>query len=1207
MARYSALVTFVTYLSIAAVAAPPGPIDGSNIPSDFAASKRVGVQTNYTGVGDVTGLTTVSATSDGSELDAVYLAKDSAFLYVGIAGNLLPVGNPFIILIDNPFDFGQTELRTEGVDGPPFALQLGGREVVVNDGGTPGDETDDTFSVNGPGTLLPDCGDPGFTGWDFALAIDSASGVMFAHEYQLFDIPIGNANVADTCHFGDARGRVPCDPTPSNPNDGALQTFAFRNFVASSPLGDGNEAFEGGQAQFGYPRGGFDNSNVGGVTETSAADAASVTTGVEIAIPLANIGSGLFSTDSFNMMIVTMEVDEFDDSAVSGQFGQFLNQTLPSLSGAACNPASDLGLRPDLSVIASCLQVDLTTIDTIAPSAVLEGVIVPGDYDGGAPVLVQQCPTSGGDQTQLPDIDVPATDGSELNQLFADNDDQFLYLGLTGNLAADGTSINLFIDADNAAGGDGAVSDFEAGFTFDGTFVDWDTAIITEEGDGIRVQSTDQGGAFKDISPNLDLPTAAFLNLEITANGANQADVIRVVLTDSDGTERAFDFAVLGPGDFSFTLPLENFAFDLSPGSSPGLNLRDLSFFQVAGGFNNDPALPLDVTFKNISLTDSDGGEHVLDFQAPGSAFVEVEIENFNNFTLGTNNTQIFGGTSWDGATFTSGPTNFTISNASGFGGGFFDINPNIDLTGADSLTLDVTVNAGSSDGTVTIVLADTDDTQKVFTFFVPGPGSYSLTRSFADAGNAGGGSSDGVFDFSEVSFAQLQSSFVTTDFSFENASASVIDSSLAPVFLANGNELPNGPLDVLGGGTFISDLATEYDFVYALDVSYMPSAIASVNFIDLVVDSFAFRGAVSLNDGSAMLGNGPGGATSDNPNGMQVAFDNTNTVGVVDCLPGDPCFSDTAAVVAAEAETATTGVELAIPLADLGLSAGDLPQIVQVSAIIGDATGATSNQMLPTVRNQSFEGNQLDNPGRGPLNLTVPESGPSAGGVIDDFSNFVPTSPYGTWPTGTFTAGVDDFRVEATDFGGLFFDVDPNLNLAGASNIELDVTLNPANQATTVIAILHDGDGTIRVWRFDNLTNGQQTLSKPLSEFASDDADGTVPGFDTSDVVAFNIAGSFGNGNPGLPFDVTFDELRLTGGTRNFEARSARICLGTIVGDGDCDGDNDLADIALLQQCLGLSADPVFGMECEQLNLITDTSIDDADAQALLGLLTGP
>ena len=156
---------------------------------------------------------------------------------------------------------------------------------------------------------------------------------------------------------------------------------------------------------------------------------------------------------------------------------------------------------------------------------------------------------------------------------------------------------------------------------------------------------------------------------------------------------------------------------------------------------------------------------------------------------------------------------------------------------------------------------------------------------------------------------------------------------------------------------------------------------------------------------------------------------------------------------------------------------------------------------------------------------------------VITDFSDFNLTGWYEQWIWATFTSGADDFRVQSTDFGGGFYDINPNVDASGAIALSLDVTVNPANEADVIRIILVDEDLTERVYRFDIATNGTQALTIPLSAYSNDNNPGTVPGLDLSDLTFFHMTGGFNHDNPGVTFDVTFDHMELIGGN----SRSSR------------------------------------------------------------------
>ncbi len=87
------------------------------------------------------------------------------------------------------------------------------------------------------------------------------------------------------------------------------------------------------------------------------------------------------------------------------------------------------------------------------------------------------------------------------------------------------------------------------------------------------------------------------------------------------------------------------------------------------------------------------------------------------------------------------------------------------------------------------------------------------------------------------------------------------------------------------------------------------------------------YRGQGTVNGGDGFL---TGGA---NPNGMEVALNNTNTLGVTD-------------VDATGAATALHGFELFVPYADIGAAGGGTP--IGVAAFIMQSSGVVSNQWLP-------------------------------------------------------------------------------------------------------------------------------------------------------------------------------------------------------------------------------------------------------------------
>jgi hypothetical protein len=164
-------------------------------------------------------------------------------------------------------------------------------------------------------------------------------------------------------------------------------------------------------------------------------------------------------------------------------------------------------------------------------------------------------------------------------------------------------------------------------------------------------------------------------------------------------------------------------------------------------------------------------------------------------------------------------------------------------------------------------------------------------------------------------------------------------------------------------------------------------------------------------------------------------------------------------------------------------------------------------------------------------LIIGVVSVGPAAANtLLSDFSNFNLSGTYEQWNNATFTSGATSFRVESPgDFGGGYYNLPATVNASGETALQLLMDVNSGNVASLMNVVLIDGDGTERVFRFDNLVAGAgQTLTKPLSMFLQDNAPGSTPGLDLANITVFHLQGTFSNGNPGQAMDLTFDNLAL-------------------------------------------------------------------------------
>ncbi len=213
----------------------------------------------------------------------------------------------------------------------------------------------------------------------------------------------------------------------------------------------------------------------------------------------------------------------------------------------------------------------------------------------------------------------------------------------------------------------------------------------------------------------------------------------------------------------------------------------------------------------------------------------------------------------------------------------------------------------------------------------------------FGDAGASGGGS-------------ELDQLFVTND-------ASSLKIGITGNLETNGNywlvflqtqpegtgtlTATNGPPSGVIGTIYgtMMDEGFEPNWCLCLNTS---GGVLYVDLVDLVNNTCRYMGAAAVNSGSGVLTGGT------NPNGALAAFDNTNTAGVT---------SDSGRSIeqtGIDAATATTGAEISLPFADIGLSTSQ----VGVMALLTGNAGYISDQSLPGF------GGKFYNPGTPPIDF---------------------------------------------------------------------------------------------------------------------------------------------------------------------------------------------------------------------------------------------
>lgn len=211
------------------------------------------------------------------------------------------------------------------------------------------------------------------------------------------------------------------------------------------------------------------------------------------------------------------------------------------------------------------------------------------------------------------------------------------------------------------------------------------------------------------------------------------------------------------------------------------------------------------------------------------------------------------------------------------------------------------------------------------------------------------------------------------------------------------------------------------------LDEGFEPETMIFINALsgNMYVDQFTlltgggvdkvYRGANVVNSGFGILTGG------DNDEGLQVALDNTNTLGVTESS-------------ATDAPTATTGFEFIIPRSQIGLNELGVTE-VRISAFITRDDGLVGNQFLPGVAGSEYfpdyipnlvwaaDGDQFAVVAVPPLGCPGDLDGDDDTDVFDFTiftSNFGQSVPTGTGGDidGSGVVDVLDFGPFASDFG---------------------------------------------------------------------------------------------------------------------------------------------------------------------------------------------
>lgn len=488
-------------------------VDGENIPGEYAGW-LVASQQNATGFGD-NRIISVAGVTKGSEMDALYVTHDNDDIWIGITGNLPNAaadGQTIVLLIDadssddcNNFPIGCNFFQPEDEgccmgDGtcidmdPALCVDIGGTRLGVSAGNPnlcagvdvlpgPPNGVDDAceapippaapnripvivsganaltgfgsgfnsvfnlgnrFDTAEPPAPIPDTGtilEPGFYP-EIAIAINRFGSDTYVDAWNLalseqlclvVPPPVDCTATFEPTLVG---------PDPANGHQVSVFMDTTNGDADANGFGDA------------------------GVTDDEAApaDGAGQAAAAATAVKGLRVRISRSFLNAFQPEMKIMAILIAPDGAVSNQILPTLSETddppspcslhHPSdafddgMGGFLCpaNDRADFETQVDIQMV----EIDLTGPPATPTNPTLIHQDIPGNFPVGSLRSTQRIHTSFGNAE--PGSIIFNQNGSELDQLFARLDDQFLQLAVSGNLESNSNKLYIFIDADPAIG-----------------------------------------------------------------------------------------------------------------------------------------------------------------------------------------------------------------------------------------------------------------------------------------------------------------------------------------------------------------------------------------------------------------------------------------------------------------------------------------------------------------------------------------------------------------------------------------------------------------------------------------------------------------------------------------------------------------------------------------------------------------------------------
>lgn len=910
---------------------------------EWGSAEASALQDNYTGYGDQR---LTPGGFPGSELDELFVRTDGTWLYVGVTGNLEQNGNSIILLLDVVSGGQGPELRTEiapvvaegacSENGPPNAVQGLGKALLRDLGALPDDPTDDTTSLDlgpsGTGTIL----DAGFLP-DYAIAVDTNGGQVFVTQYSLSGTQLGTWDDPTT-------GQPGC----AAPNE-ALPYYATRIYRGNGTVNSGSGTLTGGTNP-NLSLFAFNNTGKLGVAgeavdpPPTSGDPATQTKGLEAKIHLADLGLAVPLASDLNLKISVL---------LTGSNGFVSNQTLPGTGRGT--DISSLGSRPDFTAVSGdqFASVIRPQAGFSAPSGSIDGTAIVANFGAAYRVASQDTVTGFGDRNCL-----EPTGGSELDELYvrlgeydAVNDNQFLYIAVSGNLEGNSNANIILLDVQ--AGGQNTLKTEiapEAGVSCSGNgppsaVQGLGQALVTDPG-------TLPGDSTDDVTSRSTDPTATVLDEGFRPDHAITVDhtggtlyVSHYELADEAAAFGDWDDPTTGLPDCEIIVPpspsnetLPFFARrtyrgqigvgsvstgpdSLTGGSNPNgsefaynntgtAGVSATAVTAAGSGLPGDPRsqtrgleakvslLDLGFTAEDLPVTSLDlkiavlltnSGGSVSNQTLPGLGYGVVANPDLTNLGARPSFVTVAGDqyASVTGLTpSTFDPTLDGQSIVADFGTAYVVASQDT-VTGYGDVTLQPVTDCDQQ-------VTDGSEIDQMLVQDVPGALQIGITGNLEDNGNK----------------------LVIFIDSVPGAGESTLDANAGWVSGMNGDTIP-----------------------LQADYALIANIFGSVVYVDLVNlnatpgSGSAYIGAEDVNTGDGILDNG--GPVPD----WRLFFDNTNLFGVSGDGADDP--------QSAAAATATTGVEISIPLTAIG-EPPEGTDVCVFAIITNSGTDYLSNQILP-------------------------------------------------------------------------------------------------------------------------------------------------------------------------------------------------------------------------------------------------------------------